>query len=198
MASMSSRLYINKQQVAFIIHPKQTNKYPDIKKKCREIVRIQNKTMYLLHPYLRVPFSGKVLFSFKRLKISIKKPWKTSLYSLLSQPKDFSSKVPLKTSLPPFLKSTLTLRKRTLPRKCLSPSNQKHLHSPAGDAPSNLSAPSAPEKSLKPLFISGKAPSLKKHHGSCSRLSSPQLLSDYLSEKPPESHSFPTLLRFFL
>ena len=56
------------------IHPKQTNKYPDINKKCRGIVRIQNKTMYLLHSYLRVPFSGKVLFSFKCLKISVKKP----------------------------------------------------------------------------------------------------------------------------
>ena len=72
MAGMNSRLYLNKQQVAFIIHPKQNNKYPNINKQCREIARIQNKTMYLLHSYLRVPFSGNVLFPSNASKSLLK------------------------------------------------------------------------------------------------------------------------------
>ena len=43
MASMNSGSYLNKQQVAFIIHPKQNNKYPNINKQRREIARIQIK-----------------------------------------------------------------------------------------------------------------------------------------------------------
>ena len=70
MANTSSRLYINKQQVAFIIHPKQTNKHPNINKKCREIVKIRNQTISHLHPYLSEAFLSEALFSSKRLKSS--------------------------------------------------------------------------------------------------------------------------------
>ena len=43
MAGMNSGLYLNKQQVAFIIHPKQNNTHPNINKQCRGIIRIQTK-----------------------------------------------------------------------------------------------------------------------------------------------------------
>ena len=43
MVGMNLGLYLNKQQVAFIIHPKQNNKYPNINKQCRGIARIQIK-----------------------------------------------------------------------------------------------------------------------------------------------------------
>ena len=95
MANMSSRFYINKQQVAFIIHPKQTNGYPNINKKCRGIARIRNQTINLLHSYLRVPFSSKVLFlqtpqnlcqkAMKNLHLQLALSAKRSLIKSLSE-----------------------------------------------------------------------------------------------------------------
>ena len=92
---MSSRFYINKQQVAFIIHPKQTNGYPNINKKCRGIARIRNQTINLLHSYLRVPFSSKVLFlqtpqnlcqkAMKNLHLQLALSAKRSLIKSLSE-----------------------------------------------------------------------------------------------------------------
>ena len=92
---MGSRLYINKQQVAFIIHPKQTNKYPDINKKCREIAKIQNKTIYLLHSYLRVnPFPVRLCSALSALSPPPMPMKLASLHpcnSLTSSPKKTSS-----------------------------------------------------------------------------------------------------------
>ena len=137
MAGMNSGLYLNKQQVAFIIHPKQNNKYPNINKKCRGIVRIRNKTMYLLHSYLRVPFSGKVLFSFKRLKISAKKPWKTSS----SAASNFS---------PFFFSPRLAL---SFSSSLCHSSSKKHLPPLKNSLPSPLKYPSTNTSQKTPVLL---------------------------------------------
>lgn len=65
MANVNARFHLNKQLVAFNIHPKQTKQHADINRKCRGIMRNQNKTINLLPSYLRMSFSSEVLFPCK-------------------------------------------------------------------------------------------------------------------------------------
>ena len=68
MASMNSRLYLNKQQST----PSKTTNIQNInKKKMQRDSKDLNLTMNLLHSYLRIPFSPKALFSFRCLKIHL-------------------------------------------------------------------------------------------------------------------------------
>ena len=69
---MNSGLYLNKQQVAFIIHPKQTNQHSNINKRHRRVINNQKQSISLQHSYMRKSFSSKVLFSFKQLNSSSK------------------------------------------------------------------------------------------------------------------------------
>ena len=61
---MNSGLYLNKQQST----PSKTTNIQNINKKMLGDSKEPNQTINLLHSYLRVPFSSKSLFSFKRLK----------------------------------------------------------------------------------------------------------------------------------
>ena len=72
MASMNSRLYLNKQQST----PSKTTNIQNInKKKMQRDSKDLNLTMNLLHSYLRIPFSPKALFSFRRPKSHLQCQW---------------------------------------------------------------------------------------------------------------------------
>ena len=123
MASMNSRLYLNKQQST----PRKTTNTQNINKKTQRDSQDLNLIINLLHSYPRIPFSRKALFDFKRLKSTSNVNETTETVKLSSSAGCSGSSLSLRNPLSsfssflssPFFPSSASSPYRPSPTLCL-------------------------------------------------------------------------------